>query len=70
MTEHAIWAAPQQTEDQDTASITPLHTSPDLLQHPVDHLPVIPPPITTPVAHRQKRLKPQPLSVSQITLIR
>lgn len=47
--------------------VTPLHAGPNPVQNPVDHLPVIPPPATTPVTDRQERPQPFPLSISQIT---
>jgi hypothetical protein len=47
--------------------VTPLHARPDPVQHPVDHLPMIPPPATAAVAHRQQRLEPLPLGIRQIT---
>ncbi|OEJ21381.1 hypothetical protein AS594_38005 [Streptomyces agglomeratus] len=47
--------------------VTPLHTGPHPVQNPVDHLPVVPPPTTTPVADRQERPQPFPLSITQIT---
>ncbi|GAA2766673.1 hypothetical protein GCM10010103_57140 [Streptomyces paradoxus] len=37
------------------------------VQNPVDHLPMIPPPATTPVADRQERPQPFPLGFRQIT---
>ncbi|GGZ94911.1 hypothetical protein GCM10010371_63460 [Streptomyces subrutilus] len=46
--------------------VTPLHAGADPVQHPVHHLPVIPPPAATPITHRQKRLQPLPLSIRQI----
>lgn len=47
--------------------VTPLHTGSHPVQNPVDHLSVIPPPPTTPVADRQERPQPFPLSIRQIT---
>ncbi|GAA1089097.1 hypothetical protein GCM10009663_36010 [Kitasatospora arboriphila] len=47
--------------------IAALHTCPDPVQHSVDYLPVVPPPATASVSHRQKRLKSLPLGASQIT---
>jgi hypothetical protein len=47
--------------------VTPLHAGPHAVQNPVDHLPVVPPPATTPVADRQERPQPFPLSITQIT---
>lgn len=47
--------------------VTPLHAGPYPVQNPVDHLPVIPPPATTPVADRQERPQPCPLGITQIT---
>lgn len=47
--------------------VTPLNTGPDPVQNPVDHLPMIPPPATTPVADRQERPQPFPLGITQIT---
>ncbi|ALM36625.1 hypothetical protein SFR_5864 [Streptomyces sp. FR-008] len=47
--------------------VTPLNAGPHPVQNPVDHLPVIPPPATTPVTDRQKRPQPFPLGIRQIT---
>lgn len=47
--------------------ITPLHSGPQPVQNPIDHLPVIPPPATTPIGHRQERPKLFPLGIRQIT---
>lgn len=47
--------------------VTPLHPGPHPVQNPVDHLPVIPPSATTPVADRQERPQPFPLSICQFT---
>lgn len=47
--------------------VTPLNTGPHPVQNPVNHLPVIPSPATTPVADRQKRPQPSPLGIRQIT---
>jgi hypothetical protein len=47
--------------------VTPRNAGPDPVQNPVDHLPVITPPATTPVADRQERPQPFPLSITQIT---
>lgn len=47
--------------------ITPLHPGPHPVQNPIDHLPVIPPPATTPIADRQERPKLFPLGIRQIT---
>ncbi|GAP48254.1 uncharacterized protein SAZU_3081 [Streptomyces azureus] len=46
---------------------TPLNAGPHSMQNPVDHLPVVSPPATTPVADRQERPKPFPLDICQIT---
>ncbi len=43
--------------------ITPVHPGPYPVQNPVDHLPVITPPPTPPVAHRQERPQPLPLGI-------
>jgi hypothetical protein len=47
--------------------IPPLHPGPHPVQDPVDHLPVIPPPATTPVADRKERPQPFPLAIRQVT---
>lgn len=47
--------------------VTPLSLGPHLVQNPVNHLPVILPPTTTPVAHRQEQPQPFSLRVTQIT---
>jgi hypothetical protein len=47
--------------------VTPLNTRPHPVQNPVNHLSVVPPPATTPVADRQERLQPFPLGITQIT---
>lgn len=47
--------------------VTPLHAGPNSVQNPVDHLPMVPPPATTPVTDRQKRPQPFPLRITQIT---
>lgn len=47
--------------------VPPLHPGPHPVQNPVDHLPVLPPPATTPVADRQERPQPFPLGICQIT---
>jgi len=47
--------------------VTPLNAGPHSVQNPVDQLPVIPPPATTPVADRQERPQPFPLDIRQIT---
>jgi len=47
--------------------VTPVNTGPHPVQNPVDHLPVIPPPATTPVTDRQERPQPFPLGITQIT---
>lgn len=47
--------------------VTPLHAGPDPVKDPVDHLPVVPPPATTPVADRQERPQPFPLGITEIT---
>lgn len=47
--------------------IAPLHPGPNPVQNPVDHLPVIPPPATTPVTDRQERPQPLPLGITQVT---
>lgn len=46
--------------------IAPLHSGPHPVQDPVEHLPVIPPPATTPVADRQQWPQPFPLGIAQI----
>lgn len=46
--------------------VTPLNASPHPVQNPVDRLPVIPPPATTPVTDRQEGPQPFPLCVSRI----
>lgn len=43
---------------------TPLHPGPHPVQNAVDHLPVIPPSATTPIADRQERAQPFPLCVA------
>jgi hypothetical protein len=43
-----------------------VNTGPNPVQNPVDHLPMIPPPAATPVADRQERPQPFPLSITQI----
>ena len=47
--------------------VTPLNTGPNPVQNPGDHLPVVPPPATTPVADRQERPQPFPLGIRQIS---
>lgn len=47
--------------------VTPLHAGPNPVQNPVDHLPVAPPPATTPITDRQERPQPFPLGIAQIT---
>jgi hypothetical protein len=47
--------------------VTSLHAGPHPVQHPVDHLPVIPPPATTPVTDWQERPQPFPLGITQLT---
>ncbi len=47
--------------------VTPLHPGPHPVQNPVDHLPVIPTPATTPVTDRKERPQPFPLGITQIT---
>ncbi|GFE27346.1 hypothetical protein Sliba_77990 [Streptomyces nigrescens] len=51
----------------DPGNITPLNARPHPVQNPVDHLPVVPPPATTPVADRQERPQPFPLLIREIT---
>lgn len=46
--------------------VTPRHTGPNPVQHPVDHLPVVAPPAAPPGAHRQVRPKPLPLRIREI----
>lgn len=46
--------------------VTPLDPGPDPVQDPVDHLPVVPPPATTAVAHRQKRSQLFPFQITQV----
>ncbi|GLU47298.1 hypothetical protein Nans01_16490 [Nocardiopsis ansamitocini] len=46
--------------------VTPLNAGPHPAQNPVDHLPVIPSPATTPVTDRQERLQAFPLDIRQI----
>lgn len=46
--------------------VTPLNAGPHPVRNPVDHLPVIPPPATTPVADRQERPQPFPLGIRPI----
>lgn len=47
--------------------VTPLHPGPHSVQNPVDHLPVIAPPATTPVTDRQERPQSFPFSIAQVT---
>lgn len=47
--------------------VTPLNTRSHPVQNPVDHLPVVPPAATTPVADRQERPQLFPLGITQIT---
>jgi hypothetical protein len=47
--------------------VAPVRPSPDPVENPVDHLPVITLPSTPPIADRQKRPQLLPLSVCQIT---
>src|SRR6478735_11456314 len=46
--------------------VTPLHPGPHPVQNPVDHLLVVTPPATMPVADRQERPQPFPLGITQI----
>lgn len=47
--------------------VTPLHAGPDPVKNPVDHLAVIPPPASTPVADREKWPSLIQLGIRQIT---
>jgi hypothetical protein len=47
--------------------ITPLHPGPHPMRDPVDHLPVIPPPATTTITHRQEWPQPFPLGIGLVT---
>lgn len=47
--------------------VTPLHSGPNPVKNPVNHLPVVPPPATAPVADWQERPQPFPLGITQIT---
>lgn len=47
--------------------VAPVHAGPHAVKDPVDHLPVVPSPATTPVADRQERSQPFPLGICQVT---
>lgn len=47
--------------------VTPLHAGPHPVQNSVDHLPVIPPPATTPVTDRQEQPQSFPFGIREIT---
>lgn len=49
--------------------VAPLHTGPHSVQNPVDYLPMVPPPATTTIAHRQERPESFPLGIRQVTTL-